>query len=76
MSNGQFIKASREAIFNDLVSKQQSVSLDYWLKPSFVTYEAPYTNGVSEVKNNLKPYSRVHLVEQAETEHGIYYKTD
>ncbi|HEO7187643.1 TPA: serine hydrolase, partial [Streptococcus agalactiae] len=76
LSNGQFIKASREAIFNDLVSKQQSVSLDYWLKPSFVTYEAPYTNGVSEVKNNLKPYSRVHLVEQAETEHGIYYKTD
>ena len=36
LSNGQFIKASREAIFNDLVSKQQSVSLDYWLKPSFV----------------------------------------
>lgn len=76
LTDGTYLEASRQFIYDDVVLGQESIDLTYWLKPSFKVYSAPYVSGVTEVKNNLSAYSKVHLVEKATTSHGTYYKIE
>ena len=74
LADGSFIEASHQNIYDDVVYNQSSENLDFWLEDSFLTYSAPYTNGIKEVKNNLSSYTMVHATQKATTYHGTYYK--
>ena len=45
LSNGSYIKASHQLIYDDVVLSQESDNEKYWLKEDFKVYQAPYVVG-------------------------------
>ena len=76
LSNGSYIEASRQFIYDDVVINQETISKKYWLENGFKVYQTPYVTGVKEVKTDLTSYSEVIVTQKATTYHGTYYKID
>lgn len=76
LSDGSYILARHQDIYDDVVSSQKSISQIYWLANNFKVYEKPYTVGIKEVSTTLSAYSKVTVTQQAVTHHGVYYKVD
>lgn len=76
LSNGSYIKASHQLIYDDVVLSQESDNEKYWLKEDFKVYQAPYVVGTHEVQTDLTAYSAVTVTQKATTYHGTYYKID
>lgn len=76
LSDGTYIEANHQLIYDDVVSSQKNVSEEYWLENSFQVYDSPYVLGTNEVKTDLSAYSKVTVTQEATTEHGIYYKVE
>lgn len=76
LSDGSYIEASRQFIYDDVVLSQETVSKEYWLEGGFKVYQAPYVTGTKEVTTDLTSYSEVTVTQKATTDHGTYYKVD
>ncbi|SDK21533.1 serine hydrolase [Streptococcus gallolyticus] len=76
LSDGSYIEASRQFIYDDVVISQENISKEYWLEDGFKVYQAPYVTGTKEVKTDLTSYSEVTVTQKATTYHGTYYKVD
>ncbi|AND80252.1 serine hydrolase [Streptococcus pantholopis] len=74
LSDGTYIEASHQIIYDDIVYSQEKVDLDYWLEEDFKVYNQPLVYGSKEVKSSLTSYTQIHLTEKAVTEQGVYYK--
>ena len=76
LSDGNYIEASHQLIYDDVILSQETVSKNYWLKDDFQVYQTPYVVGAQEVKTDLNAYSAVTVSQKATTYHGTYYKVD
>lgn len=76
LSNGLYIEASRQKIYDDSEILEQAISSDFWLNKSFTVYSKPYVKGVSSVKSDFKPFNKVHASKVAQTQQGLYYFVD
>ena len=76
LSDGNYIEASRQLIYDDVILSQESLSENYWLREGFQVYQSPYVVGTQEVKTDLNAYSAVTVSQKATTHHGTYYKVD
>ena len=76
LSDGSYIEASRQLIYDDIVYSKEDISSTYWLMNSFKVYENPYVFGVKEAKTDLCAYNKVTVTQKAVTGHGTYYKVD
>lgn len=73
LTDGTYLEASRDYIYDDVVQEQSSVDETYWLKEGFQVYEAPYVKQTKVKKTSLQAYSKVKVTEKAQTASGTYY---
>lgn len=76
LSDGTYIEASRQYIYDDIVLSQEAVSKEYWLEDGFKVYQSPYVTGTKETQTDLTAYTKVTVTQRAITNHGTYYKVD
>lgn len=76
LSDGTYIEASRQYIYDDIVLSQEVVSKEYWLEDGFKVYQSPYVTGTKETQTDLTAYTKVTVTQRATTNHGTYYKVD
>ncbi|HHF7013130.1 MAG: serine hydrolase [Streptococcus mutans] len=76
LSNGRFIRASHDNVYEDIVLRRENVKGNYWLKKTFTVYQTPYVAGTKIANTKLTNYNKVHISQKAITKHGIYLKAD
>ena len=76
LSNGRFIRASHDNVYEDIVLRRENVKGSYWLKKTFTVYQTPYVAGTKIANTKLTNYNKVHISQKAITKHGIYLKAD
>ena len=76
LSDGNYIEASRQLIYDDVILSQVPLSAKYWLKDDFQVYQLPYVIGTQEEQTDLTAYQAVTVSQKATTHHGTYYKVD
>ena len=76
LSDGTYIEANRQYIYDDIVLSQETVSKEYWLEDGFKVYQSPYVTGTKETQTDLTAYTKVTVTQRAITNHGTYYKVD
>ena len=74
LSDGTYLEASHQSIYDDVILRQESINENYWLKDGFILYDTPYVLGSKTVRFDLVAYSQVTVSQHAVTEHGSYYK--
>lgn len=74
LSDGTYLEASHQSIYDDVILRQESINENYWLKDGFILYDTPYVLGSKTVRSDLVAYSQVTVSQHAVTEHGSYYK--
>lgn len=74
LSDGNYIEASRQLIYDDVILSQVPLSAKYWLKDDFQVYQLPYVIGTQEEQTDLTAYQAVTVSQKATTHHGTYYK--
>lgn len=74
LSDGTYLEASHQSIYDDVILRQESINENYWLKDGFILYDTPDVLGSKTVRSDLVAYSQVTVSQHAVTEHGSYYK--
>lgn len=74
LSDGTYLEASHQSIYDDVILRQESITENYWLKDGFILYDTPDVLGSKTVRSDLVAYSQVTVSQHAVTEHGSYYK--
>lgn len=59
LSNGNYILADTEVIYDDVIVQQETVQRDYWLTDNFTAYSSPIENQARKLATNLNPYQSV-----------------
>lgn len=59
LSNGNYILADTEVIYDDVIVQQETVQRDYWLTDNFTVYSSPIENQARKLATNLNPYQSV-----------------
>lgn len=72
LKNGQFVIADKNTIYEDTVQSVTSVSQDMWLAPNYVLYATVPINGSKKIAAKVLPYSKVKVVQVAQTAKGEY----
>lgn len=76
LANEQFIIASRDLIYDDIVLEESSVDQSYFVTDGVVTYESPYTKGTKRSNKPISAFEQVKVTKKALTKDGYYYEID
>lgn len=72
LKNDQFVIADKNMIYEDTVQSVTSVSQDMWLSPNYALYATVPINGSKKIAAKVLPYSKVKVVQVAQTAKGEY----
>lgn len=74
LANNQFILASRELIYDDIVLEELSVNESYFVTEGVRTYQSPYTKGTKDSHKPISAFEQVQVTQKALTKDGYYYE--
>lgn len=73
LSDGNYIEANKQMIFDDTLVNQLDISQDFWTQPNVTVYDQPYVKGIQASKKTIDSYQKVHASKLAQTKLGNYY---
>jgi len=76
LKNGQFVIADKNSIYEDTVQSVLSVNQERWLAPNYVLYDTVPLNASKKLAAKLPAYSKVKVVQIAQTAKGEYAKIE
>lgn len=76
LKNGQFVIADKNSIYEDTVQSVLSVKQERWLVPNYVLYDTIPINSSKKIAAKLPAYSKVKVVQIAQTAKGEYAKIE
>ena len=76
LKNGQFVIADKNSIYEDTVQSILSVNQERWLAPNYVLYDTVPLNASKKLAAKLSAYSKVKVVQIAQTAKGEYAKIE
>ena len=76
LKNGQFVIADKNSIYEDTVQSVLSVNQERWLAPNYVLYDTVPLNASKKLAAKLPAYSKVKVVQIAQTSKGEYAKIE
>lgn len=76
LSNGGFISARYDVIFDDVILSQEPVEATFWVEKKAVFYQQPFVTGVKLAEKTVADFTSVKVSQKATTNHGTYYKVD
>ena len=76
LKNGQFVIADKNSIYEDTVQSVLSVNQERWLAPNYVLYDTVPLNASKKLASKLPAYSKVKVVQIAQTAKGEYAKIE
>ena len=76
LKNGQFVIADKNSIYEDTVQSILSVNQERWLAPNYVLYDTVPLNASKKLAAKLSAYSKVKVVQIAQTAKGGYAKIE
>ncbi|MGT2958215.1 serine hydrolase [Streptococcus bovimastitidis] len=74
LSDGTYIEANRQIIYDDATIEEVAVDKTFWLPENFTVYKEPYVKGVDSLKTDLKAFTKVHADQLVQTQQGLYYR--
>lgn len=76
LTDGNYIEANKQLIFDDTLINQLEVNQDFWTQPNLTVYDQPYVKGIPASKKTIDSYQKVHASKLAQTQQGNYYYID
>ena len=76
LKNGQFVIADKNSIYEDTVQSITDVKQERWLVPNYVLYDTIPINSSKKLAAKLPAYSKVKVVQIAQTAKGEYAKIE
>ncbi|MGT2772204.1 serine hydrolase [Streptococcus marimammalium] len=76
LSNGGFISANHDVIFDDVILSQEPVESTFWVGKKAVFYQQPFVMGVKPSEKTVADFTSVKVTQKATTNHGTYYKVE
>ena len=76
LKNGQFVIADKNSIYEDTVQSITDVKQERWLAPNYVLYDTIPINSSKKIAAKLPAYSKVKVVQIAQTTKGEYAKIE
>lgn len=76
LTDGTYLAASRNVIFDDIVLERSPHSQTYWTSEEMTIYKEPYVLGTASLPNKLPGYQPVKVINKARTQHGTYLEIE
>ncbi|MCU9533867.1 serine hydrolase [Streptococcus sp. CSL10205-OR2] len=76
LSNGGFISASYDVIYDDVILSQEPIDATFWVGKKAVFYPQPFVTGVKPSEKSVTDFTSVQVSQKATTNHGTYYKVE
>lgn len=73
LSDGNYVEANKQVIYDDTLKNQISVDQTFWIKENFSAYKQPFVKGITPEKTDIKAYDKVHASQFVQTQQGNYY---
>lgn len=75
LTNGRYLLASQNIIFDDIITQHRYETVQLWTKPQFNLLNSPIGNQSKKIDGRLSAYHKVEVTEFVQTPRGEFAKT-